>query len=64
MILQEQRKIGIKDSTASHLGHSFVRGEVATSRVWTAKAVTSRKEIASRADITGDAADLIQVLPS
>ena len=60
-ILQEQRKIGTKYSTARHPGHSHIRGEVATSRVWAAKAVISWKEITSRADIT---AELIQVLQS
>ena len=61
VILQEQRKIGTRDSTTSHPAYNFTKGGE-ESRVCTAQAKTSRKQVTSRTDLTGGAADYVQVL--
>ena len=61
VIMQVPRKAGTKGSTASHPAYNLIKGGE-NSKVWTAQAKTSRKQITSRTDLTGGAEDYIQVL--
>jgi len=61
VLMQEQRKIGTKDSTTSHPSYTFLKGGE-ESRVCTALAKTSRKRVVSRTDLAGRAEDYVQVL--
>jgi len=60
VIMQEQRKIGTKDSTTSHPAYRFIKGSE-ESRVCTAQSKTSRRQVISRTDLAGEAADYVQV---
>jgi len=61
VIMQEQRKIGTRDSTTSHPAYNFIKGGE-ESRVSTAQAKASRKQVTSRTELTGGAADYVQIL--
>ena len=61
VIMQEQRKIGTRDSTTSHPAYSFLKGGE-ESRVCTALAKTSQKRVTLRTDLAGCAEDYVQVL--
>ena len=61
VIMQEQRKIGTRDSTTSHPAYRFIKGGE-ESRVCTAQSKTSERQVISRTDLAGNAADYVQVL--